>query len=95
MLTAYRLESPRKLVRALLIVVAVFSATVLPFSANASSEQVAVEFSYVTVSAGDSMWDLAKKYGQGMDPRDWIAEAVALNNLRSTNLQAGQQLALP
>lgn len=95
MLTTYRLQSPRKLVRAMLILAAVFSATVLPFSANASSEQVSVEFTYVTVSAGDSMWDLASKYGQGMDPRDWIAEAVALNNLQSTNLQAGQQLALP
>jgi LysM repeat protein len=79
----------------MLILAAVFSATVLPFSANASSEQVSVEFTYVTVSAGDSMWDLASKYGHGMDPRDWIAEAVALNNLQSTNLQAGQQLALP
>ena len=95
MLTTYRLQSPRKLVRAMLILAAVFSATVLPFSANASSEQVSVEFTYVTVSAGDSMWDLASKYGHGMDPRDWIAEAVALNNLQSTNLQAGQQLALP
>ena len=95
MLTTYRLQSPRKLVHAMLILAAVFSATVLPFSANASSEQVSVEFTYVTVSAGDSMWDLASKYGHGMDPRDWIAEAVALNNLQSTNLQAGQQLALP
>jgi LysM repeat protein len=95
MLATYKLESPRKLVRALLIVLAVFAATILPFSANASSDQVAVEFTYVTVSAGDSMWDLASKYGHGMDPRDWIADAVALNNLQSTNLQAGQQLALP
>lgn len=95
MFATYRLESPRKLVRALFIVVAVLSATVVPFSANASAERVQAEFTYVTVSSGESMWDLAGIYGQGQDPRDWIAETVALNNLQSSQLQAGQQIALP
>ena len=75
--------------------IAVFGATVLPFTANASSDSVAIEFDYVTVSPGQSMWDLASVYGAGQDPRDWIADAVALNNLESVELRAGQQIALP
>ena len=95
MVGKYELRSPRKLVRAAMIVVAVLLATILPFSASASSESAPAEFQYVTVSQGESMWDLAKTYGKGQDPRDWIAEAVILNNLQSSDLQAGQQIALP
>ena len=95
MFATYRLESPRKLVRALLVVIVVLVATVIPFSANASAEKVQAEFTYVTVTSGQSMWDLAGVYGQGQDPRDWIAETVSLNNLQSSQLQAGQQIALP
>jgi len=95
MVGKYELQNPRKLVRALLILASVLLTTVLPFSAYASSEQPEAEFQYVTVSNGDSMWDLAKAYGKGKDPRDWIAEAVILNNLESPELQAGQQIALP
>lgn len=95
MLGSYRLESPRKLVRALMIIIAVVAITVFPFSANASAEKSDLEFDYVTVSAGQSMWELANVYAQGEDPRDWIAEVVSLNNLQTSQLQAGQQIALP
>ena len=95
MVGKYELQNPRKLVRAVLILASVLLTTVLPFSAYASSEHSEAEFQYVTVSNGDSMWDLAKAYGKGKDPRDWIAEAVILNNLESPELQAGQQIALP
>ena len=95
MFATYRLESPRKLVCALVICAAVFGATVLPYSATASAEKAIIEFEYVTVSSGQSMWDLAGIYGNGQDPRDWIAETVTLNNLQSSQLQAGQQIALP
>jgi len=91
----YELQNPRKLVRAMLILGAVLLTTVLPFSAYASSDRSGAEFQYVTVSNGDSMWDLAKTYGEGKDPRDWIAEAVILNNLQTSELQVGQQIALP
>lgn len=95
MLGSYRLESPRKLVRAMMIIVSVLVITVFPFSANASAEKSVSEFQYVTVSTGQSMWELANVYAQGEDPRDWIAEVVSLNNLQTSQLQAGQQIALP
>ena len=95
MFSSYRLESPRKLIRALVAVIAVLVATIAPFSATASAEKVDVSFDYVTVNSGDSMWELAKYYAPGEDPRDWIADVVNLNGLTSTDLVAGQQIALP
>jgi FlaG/FlaF family flagellin (archaellin) len=95
MLGSYRLESSRKLMRALMIVAAVVAITVFPYSANASAEKPGTEFDYVTVSTGQSLWELADVYAQGEDPRDWIAEVVSLNNLQTAQLQAGQQIALP
>jgi len=95
MFSSYRLESPRKLIRALVAVVAVLVATIAPFSATASAEKVDVQFEYITVNSGDSMWDLAEYYASGQDPRDWIADVVNLNGLESSSLIAGQQIALP
>jgi len=95
MFSSYRLESPRKLIRALVAVVAVLVATIAPFSATASAEKVDVQFEYITVNSGDSMWDLARHHAPGEDPRDWIADVVNLNGLESSNLIAGQQIALP
>jgi hypothetical protein len=93
--TNYRLESPRKLIRALVILAVACAASIAPFAANASSDRMDAEFTYVTVSSGQSMWDLAGIYAVGEDPRDWIAETVALNGMQSSELQAGQQIALP
>jgi len=49
----------------------------------------------VTVSAGQTMWDLAEEVAPTADPRDVIAEFLAVNQLGSSGLQPGQQLAVP
>ena len=54
-----------------------------------------VEFEYVTVMPGDTLWGLAEKYAPGADPRDFIADLVALNNLSDSVVDAGMLLALP
>lgn len=52
-------------------------------------------FDYVTVSAGQSLWQLAETIAPEADPRDVIADIVALNQLDSASVEPGQRLALP
>lgn len=54
-----------------------------------------VEFDYVTINPGQSLWQLAESLAPTSDPRDLIAEIVSLNQLTSESVQPGQRLALP
>lgn len=63
--------------------------------ATATSESSSVEFTYVTISAGQNLWSLAEELAPGQDPRDWIVEVVNLNGLTSAEVQPGQKIALP
>lgn len=55
----------------------------------------AVQFDYVTVQSGQSLWELAESLAPTADPRDVIADIVRLNQLSSEDVQPGQRLALP
>lgn len=50
---------------------------------------------YVTVEAGQSLWQLAGQIAPSSDPRDVIADLIHLNQLAGTDVQAGQRLAIP
>lgn len=96
--TVYRLESPARLIRAVVIIAVALSLSLHAVSSGATASdgpESVVEFSYVTVQPGDSMWTLAERFAQQQDPRDWISDVVALNGLHSTSLFAGQQIAIP
>ena len=64
-------------------------------SAAASSESADVEFEYVTVGAGDTLWGIAEEVAGDADVRDVIVEISQLNALENGTVQAGQRLALP
>lgn len=64
-------------------------------AAVASKDASATAFEYVTVSSGQSLWDLAEEIAPSADPRDVIASVVDLNRLPSSDVAAGQQLAVP
>lgn len=55
----------------------------------------ASSFTYVTVSAGDTLWSLADTYAPDQDARDWIQDLASLNALETAEIYPGQQLALP
>lgn len=63
--------------------------------AAATQEVGADTFNYVTVEPGQSLWDIAADTAPGVDPREFAAQVVALNQLESSVLQPGQQLAIP
>jgi LysM repeat protein len=63
--------------------------------AYASGSAAAVEFDYVTVQAGQSLWMLAEDLAPSADPRDVMADLVNLNQLVTEEVQPGQRLAIP
>jgi len=75
---------------AVLMAVAFFSGNAL-----ASNSGSSVHYRYVTVTAGQTLWNLASKYRKSTEARDWIATLVDLNNLQTSDLQPGQRIALP
>ncbi len=82
----------------LLVLVGVVVATVSFFSApsaQASIDKADVSFQYVTVSSGQTLWEIAEKYAPGKDVRDTVDAIVSLNNLTEGTVQPGQRLALP
>jgi hypothetical protein len=64
-------------------------------AAVASKDASSAAFQYVTVSSGQSLWDLAEEIAPSADPRDVIASVVDLNRLPTSDVAAGQQLAVP
>lgn len=63
--------------------------------ATASLEGSGTSFEYVTVEAGQSLWEVAESVAPMADPRDVIADIMQLNRLQSADVLAGQQLAIP
>ncbi|HEY5320865.1 MAG TPA: LysM peptidoglycan-binding domain-containing protein [Galbitalea sp.] len=49
----------------------------------------------VTVSSGESLWQVALTVAPNTDPREVIADIMSLNNLTSADVQPGQQLDIP
>jgi len=63
--------------------------------ANATLESAGGSFEYITVEAGQSMWQLASDLAPQADPREVIEQVVQLNGLESSDVYPGQQLAVP
>lgn len=59
------------------------------------SSSAAATFEYITIMRGDSLWSIAEQYAPNRDPRDFIAEIVALNNMTDSVVDAGMRIALP
>lgn len=77
------------------LVIAAFLFALNGTAATASLEGSTVGFSYITVESGQSLWQLAEDLAPAADPRDTIDQIMALNQLDSADVFAGQQLALP
>nr|BFF14413.1 hypothetical protein GCM10025699_57160 [Microbacterium flavescens] len=79
-----------------LVVAAVVGAILLAGpGAVASNLSSTTTFEYVTVDGGDTLWQVASEIAPTKDPRDVISDIVRLNNLSSTEVAAGQSLAVP
>ncbi len=63
--------------------------------ATATLEGTEAGLTYVTVDTGQGLWEVAETIAPNADPRDVIADIMALNRLESADVLAGQQLAIP
>jgi hypothetical protein len=63
--------------------------------AAASDHGSGHSFEYLTIAAGQSLWQVAENVAPTADPRDVIAAIVDLNRLTSESVQPGQRIALP
>ena len=84
--------------------VLVFASLAFLFGSMASPAHASVDFpavdmavyaGTVTVLEGDSLWSIAAASNPNRNVRDVVSEIVALNQLGSGVLQAGQQLFVP
>jgi hypothetical protein len=65
---------------------------------DAVAGQVATDsatFTYVSIAPGQSLWQLAEQVAPNSDPREVVADILALNQLQSADVQPGQELAIP
>jgi hypothetical protein len=91
----YKLQSPRKLVRGVAIFTLAFGLSAAGISGSMATSSPASPLDYATISAGDTLWELAAIHAPDQDPRDWISDVVSLNALQSIDLEPGQRIALP
>lgn len=59
--------------------------------ANAGGDSL----SYVTVSGGESLWQVAEAIDPNADTREVVAQLLQFNELASADVFAGQRLAVP
>jgi len=77
------------------LVIAAFLFALNGGGATASLEGSNVQFEYVTVEPGQSLWQLAENLAPQSDPREVIARLVEFNQLDGADVYAGQELAIP
>lgn len=89
-----RLTRRGRQVRALFILIALIAVMVVAGQkvAHAESESVIVS---VTVAPGGTLWDIASEVNPTQDPRQTIADIIALNELDSPEVEAGTSLMVP
>lgn len=63
--------------------------------AVATADSTPGVFHYVTVENGESLWQVAQSIAPQADPRDVVAQVMQFNRLDSSDVMAGQQLAIP
>ena len=77
------------------IAVAVGSFVLGSGSAVATGGDSPATFEYVQVEAGQSLWEIAATVAPDADPRDVVSDIVHLNRLTVSDVQPGQELAIP
>jgi LysM repeat protein len=80
---------------AILLALIITGANAFVSTANATDTSANVSYQFITVYSGETLWQIAERYAPNTDPRDFIAEVVSLNQLKSSVVEPGQRIALP
>lgn len=76
------------------LIIAAFAIALNGGGAIATNASTTNTYSYVTVSAGESLWQLAHTIAPQADPRDVVDAIVRLNQIQG-EIQPGMRLAVP
>ncbi|MBG6183794.1 hypothetical protein IWX65_001760 [Arthrobacter sp. CAN_A214] len=79
----------------LVALVLIFGVSLTSQAKAMDSEPAPTETINVSVGQGETLWGLAGEFAPDRDPREFVAELVELNGLKSSVVQAGQSLAVP
>ncbi len=94
--TQVRLTARGRLVAAILVLTVVLAAfAVLRAPASAAPRQGATVAERVTVTSGQTLWQIARRAVPDADPRATIVRIQAMNGLSSSTLRVGQVLLVP
>ena len=77
----------------LIVVAALFGPGAV--GAVAGTQSSGAQFEHVTVSSGQSLWQIAEKVAPNADPRDVVSDIVDLNGLSGSVVVPGERLAIP
>ena len=93
----YRIANRRRFISFMTVVI--LACVIVTGSAmgvfNAHSKDVTT-YTTVQVQSGDTLWNLAREYGNaGKDVRQTIYEICKLNDVSAETLQAGQYITIP
>jgi LysM repeat protein len=74
----------------------VVAALVLGINAGqATATTSSTPLAKITVVGGETLWGVAQQIAPHSDPRDVIADIMAVNQLTSASIQPGETLAIP
>lgn len=78
-----------------LVAVGVIAGVSVTSAIATSPNSAVVEFDYLTINSGESLWQVAERIAPASDPRDVIADIVSLNQMSTSSVEPGQRIAIP
>ena len=95
-----RIKNVKRFVRSIFIIIGLMLLIVLLIG-KASYSKKEVEYTTISVSYGDTLWNIAKRnqetntYYKGKDIRYIINDLMKINNLENSSINANQELIVP
>lgn len=83
-------------ISSLLLAGALVAAFFLGTPSAAAGEETSLQYATVTVTPGDTLWDLVTPHvPEGQDVRDYLLLVEEINDLESSSVRPGQVISLP
>jgi len=88
----YYLRNKKRFAASIILAILIVFAFLYVTSAYGYKE---ISYDNVYVKKGDTLWDIAEKYKQSGDIREYIKEIKKINNLESDTIFEGDVLIIP
>ena len=95
-----KIVNKKKFIRSVSITISLIVSIIL-LLINTSFSHTEINYKKISVISGDTLWSIAKQernyneYFQNKDIRDIVDEIKYINNLKSSNLNIGDELNIP